>query len=384
MRIALYHAWIYSKGGGERVILELLKRSRHEIKVYTNHYSPSGTYPELAKYNIQVLNPFPIRGELFRGLSFSLLAAMTKIPEPYDVLAISTGGIAEFIAFANHDKPVLAYVHTPLRAAHDPGIYNEKVKSKSQLSRFIYDTSIAAYKAFETQAWNHISYALCNSETTRSRLLSAGLIAKSRTSVLHPGADTSKFKPGRQGKYFFYPSRFSYYKRQDLAIKAFLEFKRQNPRSQFSLILAGGVNPEQKPYLEKLKSLAKGRKDIEILADLPDKEWLSLYSNCYAALFCAINEDWGIIPIEAAAAAKPVISVDEGGPRESIVPGKSGLLVRANPKAIARAMGKLAKSPALARQMGSFGLKEARKYSWKKFVREFDNAIDAVAKEKRA
>jgi len=381
MKIALYHAWIYGKGGGERIVLELLKHSKHDITVYTNHYNPDTTYPEFRKYEIKVLRSLPIIGDLFRGMSFSLLAAISKISlDEYDLLVVSTGGVAEFILFRNHSKPTLGICLTPLRAAHDYMLLKEKMRSKNILSRNLYRLGIRFYKHFEKKAWKHFDRVLCISRNSLSRVLEGRLIEDNKTGILHPGTDISNFRPGKYEKYFFYPSRFSYHKRQDLAVKAFLDFKRRYD-TKFKLVLAGGVNPESLEYFEMVKKMASVSRDIIVKNDVEDKEWLSLYSNCYAVLFCALNEDWGIVPIEAGASKKPVISVDEGGPRESVKNGETGLLVPSEPEAFSEAMNRLAKDPKLARKMGGEGLKESKKYSWTDFVKGFDREVEKIANE---
>ncbi len=391
LRIALYHSWLHSRGGGEQVILEMLKRSRHHIEVFTHHYNPKSTYPELAEHGIHVLADTAMpKGDLARGAQFSLLASTAKLPlENFDALVVSTGGIAELILLRNHELPAIAFVHTPLRAVHDKAIAAHKRSERSLASNLLHATAGAAYKSIERSAWKHVRLALCNSETTRQRLLAARLLPAGRTRVLHPGADLSKFHASKDAgrglrqrakPYFLYPSRFSYYKRQDLAIRAFLAYKRAHPTSPFKLVLAGGVNPEKRAYFEQVRALTRGHKDIILKPDCAGKEWLELYRNAYAVLFTAMNEDWGIVPLEAAACAKPVISVDEGGPRESIINGRTGLLVPATERALADAMHALAADPALARRLGKAGQQRVKRYSWQRFAQEFDAAVEEVVR----
>jgi len=381
MKIALYHTWIYGKGGGERLILELLKHSKHDITVFTNHYIQQTTYPEFRNYDIRIMGSLPIIGDLFRGVSFSLLTTVSRIPlDKYDALVVSTGGVAEFILFRNHSKPVLGICLTPLRAAHDPLLRKEKMKSKNLLSRTLYAIGIKVYKYFEKKAWKHFDRVLFISKTSLSRALDDDLIEKTKTGILYPGADISSFRAGRYEHYFLYPSRYSYHKRQDLAVSAFLEFKKRYG-TDFKLVLAGGLNPESLDYFKRIREMSSDSKDIIVKSDVENKEWLSLYSNCYAVLFCALNEDWGIVPIEAGASKKPVISVNEGGPKESVKHEKTGLLVPAEPAAFADAMYRLAKNPDLAKKMGREGLKESKKYSWMEFVEKFDREVERIINE---
>jgi alpha-1,3/alpha-1,6-mannosyltransferase len=94
-----------------------------------------------------------------------------------------------------------------------------------------------------------------------------------------------------------------------------------------------------------------------------------------------MNEDWGITPIEAGSYEKPVISVNEGGPTESIVDGETGYLVDPTPEAFADAMEELAENPEKAREMGEKGREESKKYTWDRFVDGFDKQVNQVVRE---
>lgn len=58
---------------------------------------------------------------------------------------------------------------------------------------------------------------------------------------------------------------------------------------------------------------------VEFLGDVSDEELISLYQNCRAVIFPASQEDFGLVPVEAAAAGKPVIANAEGGVLESVI-----------------------------------------------------------------
>ncbi|MEM4647989.1 MAG: glycosyltransferase, partial [Candidatus Pacearchaeota archaeon] len=105
MKIALFHPWLKSKGGAERVILEFLKNTKHDVEVYTWIYDRENTFDEFKKFKINVIAPkFAkklARYYILRGLFF-LIALFSKIPlEKYDAFLISTGGLAEFVTFRN-------------------------------------------------------------------------------------------------------------------------------------------------------------------------------------------------------------------------------------------------------------------------------------------
>ena len=57
----------------------------------------------------------------------------------------------------------------------------------------------------------------------------------------------------------------------------------------------------------------------------PEARLLDLYSRCRGLVCTALDEDFGMTPIEAMAAGKPVVAVDEGGFRETVTE-KTGCL----------------------------------------------------------
>jgi glycosyltransferase involved in cell wall biosynthesis len=383
MDLAIYHSWLHCKGGGEKVLLKLLENSEHDITVYTNKYVPEDTYDEFEEHDIREIGGIPIVGELFRGLTFAMTAAFTKLPmENHDALVVSTGGVAEFINYRNHSKPLIGFCHTPLRPVHDEDIFDYKMERLGFFRRNFYRFAVKVYEMLERPAWKYFDHVIFNSETTQERATSDQLIHLDKTSVNHPGADTSDNEGKKYGDYFFYPSRFAYYKRQDLALDAYEKFWENNPDNDFELVIAGGVNEEKQEYFRRIKERAEGIEGVEVKSDVPGDEWGELYRNAYSILFCAINEDWGIIPIEAGSYEKPIISVNEGGPTESILHEETGLLVD-DAEEMAEAMQRLAEDEELVRGIGRKGKDRSKEYTWDKFVKNFDEKINEVVEEEK-
>ncbi len=372
MKIALYFPWLCAKGGIERVILEHVKRSKHTFTIFTNLHEPENTFEEFKHFDVRVVNRINSKKSLFeRGIaSLKILSTKMNLRE-YDALLIHTGGAGEVIALKNHSLPILCYCHTPLRIAHD--FYEAYARKAPFWQRQFIKLGIRLYKILEKKSWKKLTFVVCNSNNTKQRILRAKLAPESKVTILNPGVDTDKFKTCKFEKYFLALSRVTFYKRFHLLIEAFKMFKMRN--KEFKLVIAGSAAEKDKPYLDYLKKLAGDDKDITF-ASPSEKEAKELFENCYAYLFAAINEDWGIAPIEAMAAGKPVISVNEGGPLESIENGKTGFLVPATPEAFAEKMEKLARNEKLAKQMGAAGKKAAKKYDWKLFAKEFDSLLE--------
>jgi len=65
---------------------------------------------------------------------------------------------------------------------------------------------------------------------------------------------------------------------------------------------------------------------VEFCGAVSDEELHKLYAGAKALLYPVEDEDFGIVPVEALAHGVPVIAHDSGGPRETILSGKTGVL----------------------------------------------------------
>jgi glycosyltransferase involved in cell wall biosynthesis len=382
LRIALYQPWVYQKGGMERVILEMTSpKSRHDWTIFTNHYDPKGTFEEFKNRKVVELKRVSVRRTPLDLLKVTAIIAAQKLPlDGFDVLVVSTAGFGEFITLRNHSLPIACFCHTPLRVIHDPAAHHDLLKHKMHTLP-AYLAFEAAYRALEKRAWKHFSKVACNSLETRRRILRAGLAYEKDIIIAHPGVHVSGFKPSKEfGKYFFLPGRISKLKNNLLAIEAFKQFRVKAPRAAkgLKLVIAGGVGEKDLPYLKELKAAAGNDKSIIFRTDVSDKELFSLYGGSFAVLFTALNEDWGIVPLEAMAFGKPVIAVNEGGPRESVIDGKTGFLVPGTSAAFAGAMADLAKNPSKARKMGANGRQHVGKFDWSYFVSAIDSMVEGA------
>jgi len=174
-KIALFHPWIKSKGGGEKVILEILKNKDCEVDLYTWVYDEKNTFDEFKKYKINILAPKIAekisRSYFLRGFFF-LFAIFSKIPlEKYDIFLISTSGLAELITLRNRiPAKTFAYVHTILRATYkEDKFWNMEHMNKNILPEFLYSYLISFYRFFERISWRKIDIAIFNSELSLER-----------------------------------------------------------------------------------------------------------------------------------------------------------------------------------------------------------------------
>src|SRR5437867_6269075 len=75
--------------------------------------------------------------------------------------------------------------------------------------------------------------------------------------------------------------------------------------------------------------------NVTLLGEIPDERLADLYARCRGFLTTAVDEDFGITPVEAMAAGKCVLATDEGGYRETIIHGKTGFLLPPDPDGFA-------------------------------------------------
>jgi glycosyltransferase involved in cell wall biosynthesis len=123
--------------------------------------------------------------------------------------------------------------------------------------------------------------------------------------VIHPPVDVARFRPAeRTEDFYLVVSALVPYKRVDLAIAAAERLGRR--------LVVVGTGPEE----ARLRAQARGR--VEFLGWRSDVEVADLYARCRAVLFPAV-EDYGIVPLEAAAAGRPTIALARGGALETMV-----------------------------------------------------------------
>ena len=66
------------------------------------------------------------------------------------------------------------------------------------------------------------------------------------------------------------------------------------------------------------------RPNVSFLGRLPDQEVADYYASCKALIFPG-EEDFGLVPLEANAAGRPVIAFKGGGALDTVIEGLNGL-----------------------------------------------------------
>jgi glycosyltransferase involved in cell wall biosynthesis len=386
MKVALYYSSIYLKGGIEKVILETIKRSRHQWTIYTSHYDSANTYADFKNYEVIELAKIPVTRDICSVLKAAFIILRQKIDlEKFDVLMVHTDGLSDFINFRNNNKPLVCFCHTPLRILFDKDYRSTYLANKGIGVHIFLGLFSWPFRLASKFVWNRYSFVVANSGEVKKRILEGGLWSAEKLRILHPGIDFRAIKPSYvYEKYYLVPGRIMWTKNIELAIEAFILFvKNQKGLDGFKLIVAGSLHFKNHAYYEKLIDLsrqANGR--IEFRINISDEEYYRLFDRCYAVIFPSFNEDWGIIPIEAMAYAKPVIAVKGGGPKESIEDKITGYLCENDSSIFAHRIENLAGNSQLAREMGKNGRERSQKYDWEIFVENIDALVQEIGTEK--
>ncbi|HHS97571.1 MAG TPA: glycosyltransferase, partial [Chloroflexi bacterium] len=143
--------------------------------------------------------------------------------------------------------------------------------------------------------------------------------------VIYPPVDTTRFHPvPYHDDYYLIVSRLVPYRRIDLAVRAFNQLG-------LPLVIAGDGRDR-----EALEAIAGPT--ITFLGRVPDEDLPDLFARCRAYVLPGV-EDFGIAPVQAQAAGRPVIAFGAGGALDTVVEGKTGTFFREpTPEALAAAV----------------------------------------------
>lgn len=371
MRLAVLTTFLETYGGVEKTVLKIA--SHFHASIYTTSYNPESTFPEFKNLEINLLKSPLQKLPLGRRFASGISAGTSFYNLKLDDFEIVNPHQSPSEWVRNRNSPVLWYCHTPNREAFD--LYEWRMKRRNPVQKAMFWTAIQAFRKMESQIVPEIEYIFTNSKNSQARIKK---YLNREAEILHPGIEPSEFSCKDYEKFFFYPSRIVPEKEIEYAMEAFKLFSSKN--KGWKLVISGSVSerPEHIAYLRKIRAMAS--QDIEIFTNITDEKLKDLYSRCFLVLYTPVNEDFGLVPIEAMASWKPCIARNEGGPRETIEDGKDGFLVN-SPGEMAKRMEQLANKPELAEEMGGIGRKKAiRDFTWEQFLKRFEQKARELSK----
>jgi glycosyltransferase involved in cell wall biosynthesis len=120
---------------------------------------------------------------------------------------------------------------------------------------------------------------------------------------------------------------------------------------------------------------------LDVFTDIDARgpELVDLYQRARAFVFTAYAEPFGLVLLEAMACGIPVVSVDEGGPREIVAEGETGYLVRRDETLFAEALRSLLEDEPLARRMGKRSRELAvERWTWERAAQGLEHELSSV------
>ena len=247
----------------------------------------------------------------------------------------------------------VCYCHSPFRYAwHERDVALREVPTPM---RPALDLVLRWHRRFDRRAAGEVDRFIANSEATRNWI--RRYWGRDAT-VVHPPVDVERFSAAEPGDHLLFVGELVRHKRPEMAIEAALRAGRPMK------IVGEG------PALGELRSRYEDR--VEFLGRVGDETLASLYAEA-AALVVPGVEEFGIAMVEAQAAGRPVIAIDAGGARETVVPGRTGLLVpNGGPGGLARAM---------REDLTAFDSEDIRAHAQRFSRRVFQERIRAIVQE---
>jgi len=299
-RVALVHDWLTGMRGGERC-LEVFCELFPDAPLFTLLHLPGRVTPVIESRRIvtSFVQHLPDVERRYRAyLPLFPMAVRAFDLSGFDVVLSLSHCVAKGVRTPSGALHV-CYCFTPMRYVWD--LYDDYLAGAGMVRRAAAAPVAALLRRWDRRTSNvHHFIAISRHIADRIRR------AYGRASdVIHPPVDVARFRPGaRVEEFYLVVSALAPYKRVDLAIAAANRLRRR--------LVIVGTGPEER----RLRSLAGPT--VEWLGWRSDEEIADLMARCRALLFTSV-EDFGIVPLEAAAAGRPTIAFGQGGVRETMI-----------------------------------------------------------------
>ncbi|AIQ33979.1 MULTISPECIES: glycosyltransferase [Paenibacillus] len=308
MKIAIAHDYLIQMGGAERVV-EVFHHMYPEAPIYTTVFNGSRLTDNLKDADIRAswLQKIPGVKTNFKGVLPLYPMAIRDLDfRGFDIVLSSSSAFMKSIQVPKHTFH-LCYCHTPMRFAWDYDTYMER-QSNSGLFKKMLKVYMQQLKSWDQRTSKNVNQFVANSSVVKTRIQN---YYHRDADVIFPPINTARFTSSSSiGDYYLIVSRLVSYKRIDLAVEAF-------NRNGLKLYIVGD-GPDRK----RLEGMAKD--NVSFLGRLEDEQVTGMMAQCRAFIFPG-EEDFGITPLEANAAGRPVIAYQAGGALDTIIPYVNGV-----------------------------------------------------------
>lgn len=356
MNVALVHDYLNQRGGAERVFAHIAD-GWPAAPIYTALYDDRLTGDLFAADRVRCsyLAGIPFANRYFRALAPFYPRAFESFDlRGFDTIVSSTTSWAKGIRVPGGAVHI-CYINTVSRFAFARDEYVPRLAQPF----------VDGLVAWDREAATRPTRFVANSRNVANRIQK---FYGRDSDVLHCPVDLDRFSLGAgTGDYFIVASRLLPYKRIDLAIRA-------ASLAGVKLVVAGTG-----PAESALRQVARGT-TTTMLGFVPDARLNELIGNARAAVVPG-EEDFGLVPLEAAAAGRPTIAYRAGGALETIVEGETGAFFdEPAPEALATAMRGFDPSHfADAKHLRA----HAERFSPAQFIAKLKGIVDRVYQENR-
>lgn len=298
--VALVHDYLNQNGGAERVVLAL-SDIWPDAPIYTSLYRPDSTLPGFKDREVRtsIVDRIPV-DKAFRNLlplyplAFRSLGTLRQ-----DLVVSSSSGWGHAVRTSPNSLHVV-YCHTPARWLYG-GEYLGSSYRQAVLKPFGW-----SLRKWDRAAASRADLYIANSATTRDRIKK---VYVREAPIVYPPVEVGRFTPTARGERLLVVSRLLPYKRVDVVVQA-------AKRAGIGLDVVGTG-----PALAELREMAGPT--VIFHGKLSDGAVTELMEKC-RALCVAAEEDFGITPVEAMAAGKPVVALGAGGVLETVIDKVTG------------------------------------------------------------
>lgn len=308
MKLALIHDWLNQIGGAEDVLVDLVEMFPNS-PIYTSLYAPDIMPEFYKKWDIRPLwmdklpkihtkhQPYlPVYPIAWGGLKL----------KGYDLLLSNKSGFCHGVRYEAGTIHI-CYCLAPTRYVWqlDEYIAREGLGRVAQIGLKL---MLPALKWWDKRASKRVHHFIAISTEIKDRI---SRYYDRDSVIIYPPVHTARFALTDETPedYFLIVSRLIPYKRIDLAVQAATQLG-------VKLKIAGKGRD-----LDRLKAL--GGETVEFLGYVPDDELPRLMARCKAFIFPGL-EDFGITPVQAQAAGRPVIAYGAGGALDTVIPSVTG------------------------------------------------------------
>lgn len=372
-------------GGAEKLLIECLRRWQyeHDITVYAIGFNDKLLQENgVKRIKEKLLTPY-IQGK------HGMLLNSILLPKIWEK-EIGRHDIYHTHLWPTHLlnlHPMVWYPHEPLRVINDLKFEQPVATSAFETSRNIHTYPKTSYDEVDIKCFSAYQNVISTFDKTGrpDKILANSKYTAKYLSSVYGVENVGVVYPGINKEDFFY---------QEPDENIILNVNQLWPHKRVNLIIEAmqyvenaqlyivGKGPEEENLKKQAKALGLADR-VFFMGSVTNEELAILYARALCVAFAPVREPFGIVALEALAAGKPLIAVNEGGYCEAVTEDNA-FLVNAMPQEIADKINFLIQHKDIAKKMGLNGLQSLDQFTWQKTADGILLAIEETYEEHKA